>query len=244
MAAILQIDAGNSSAKWRLVDGGVVLARGRLALEADTLPQELAEALHSAGEIWLASVLDEVREAALELRLRQIKDIPQRRVRSERRCAGVENSYDDPSRMGVDRWLALLAARRRVDGRVCVVDAGTALTIDLLGADGRHEGGYIIPGRDLLETSLLAGTGRVRDMVRERWSLDPGCSTAEAVSSGAALVLASTVREALRLAGPPSPVVLFTGGDADRLCGLLDGCGAVVSDLVFEGLAIAMGDEF
>lgn len=240
MAAILQVDAGNSGAKWRLVEGGEVVARGRLDLDVDDTPAALADAARAAGEIWLASVLDERREAALEACLSRLSPIPQRHARSERRCAGVENSYEDPSRMGVDRWLALLAARQRVAGRVCVVDVGTALTIDLLAADGRHEGGYIIPGRDLLERALLSGTGRVRDAERDLWSLDPGQGTGTAVSSGAALALVGAVREALRCAGSPSPALIFCGGAGDRLLQLLDVAGITAPDLVFEGLEVAL----
>jgi len=240
MAAILQIDAGNSSAKWRLVDAGAIVARGLLALDDDETPKALALAVRRAREIWLASVLDDVRELALEERLRRLNPVPQLRARSVRRCAGVENSYADPSRMGVDRWLALLAARRRVDGRVCVVDAGTALTIDLLAADGRHEGGYIIPGRKLLEQSLLAGTGRVRDADWDTWSLAPGTDTGSAVSGGAALALAGAVREAMRQARAPRPALIFSGGNGQRLLELLDVEGIVVPDLVFEGLELSI----
>jgi len=240
MAAILQIDAGNSGAKWRLVEGGEVVARGRLVLDADETPEALTAAARAAREIWLASVLDDRRETALEERLAQLSPVRARHARSERRCAGVENSYEDPARMGVDRWLALLAARQRVAGRVCVVDAGTALTIDLLAADGRHEGGYIIPGRGLLEDALLSGTGRVRDAQRELWSLDPGQGTGAAVSSGAALALVGAVREALRYAGSPSPVLIFCGGAGGQLFQLLNVAGIVVPDLVFEGLEVAL----
>jgi type III pantothenate kinase len=240
MTAVLQIDAGNSSAKWRLVAGGEVVERGRLALDADETPAALADAVRAASEIWLASVLDDTREAALEQRLTQLNPIPLRRARSERRCAGVENSYQDPTRMGVDRWLALLAARRRVDGRVCVVDAGSALTIDLLAADGRHEGSYIIPGRDLIRHSLLSGTGRVRDADGDPWSLEPGTNTGSAVSSGAALALVGAVREALRQAGSPRPVVIFCGGSGEHLLKLLDADGIAAPDLVFEGLELSI----
>lgn len=240
MAAILQIDAGNSSAKWRLMKDGEVAGRGRLALDADETPEALARAVRSASEIWLASVLDDAREAALEERLDRLNPIPQRRARSERHCSGVTNSYDDPARMGVDRWLALLAAHRRIDGRVCVVDAGTALTIDLLAADGRHEGGYIIAGRDLLEQALLSGTGRVRDADRLLWSLEPGRDTGAAVSSGAALALAGAVREALRQAGSPRPALVFCGGAGEQLQQLLELEGSAVPDLVFEGLELSI----
>jgi type III pantothenate kinase len=241
MARILMLDAGNSGVKWRLE--GVAPApfeAGRCRLSDPPALDTLAALARCADEVWLASVLSDDDEARLLRALSTADGGRVRRAVSEAFCAGVRNSYQDPTRMGVDRWLALIAVRQRCRERACVVDAGTALTIDLIAADGAHEGGYILPGRALLETSLLTGTGRVRDAQPGRWSLAPGRSTAEAVTGGASLALAGAVREALERAGAPAPRVFFSGGDGPALLEAAGCEGDLVPDLVFEGLRVAM----
>ncbi|MEM6774539.1 MAG: type III pantothenate kinase [Pseudomonadota bacterium] len=236
MSGSLQIDAGNSAVKWRRVVNGQSLAEGRCDLrEADGLRPLMSEA-QRVDEVWISSVLSDAHEERLRNNLPD--DLPTFVAASEARCAGVTNSYEDPGSMGVDRWLTLLAARRRFSGRVCVVDAGTALTIDLLGADGVHEGGYIIAGRELMQAALFAGTARVRG-ADPGWSVAPGTSTASAVNGGATLALAGALREALRRAGDPEPRLLVTGGDGAALVDVAGFAAERADDLVFEGLEIA-----
>ena len=159
-------------------------------------------------------------------------------ARAEARTGDLSNSYIDPSRMGADRWLAMLAARRRVAGRVCVVDAGSALTIDLVSALGEHEGGYILPGVGLMEQALLLDTDRVRFDSAADYALSPGTDTASAVRHGIALAEAGAVTTALAQAGEDTPALLFSGGGGERLMALLQMGGEWVPDLVFEGLEL------
>ena len=140
--------------------------------------------------------------------------------------------------MGVDRWLAMLAARARHRGRICVVDVGSALTIDLVAADGAHEGGYIIPGPALMERALLLDTNRVRFDESIDYALSPGNSTAEAVRHGIAIAQAGAVALALEKAAADAPALYFCGGAGDMLMELLDRGGTSVPDLVFEGLEL------
>jgi len=244
---VLQIDAGNSAAKWRLVEDERILERGTSRLSVDDDPGGLEAAVTRAQEVWLASVLAPDAERQLDRVLSMGESAVVHRVRASAFCAGVRNSYTDPERMGVDRWLALLAARARYpDQRICVVDAGTALTIDLLSADGRHDGGYILPGPSLMVSALFAGTGRVRDAALEEWSDMPGTNTADAVGGGVVLGLAGAVMEALRRdrarteEQSEEPGLLLTGGYADRLLAVTGLSGTLVPDLVFEGLEVAV----
>jgi type III pantothenate kinase len=243
---ILQIDAGNSGAKWRLVADGRVAKRGSAGLHDDAELETLRRHAHAADELWLASVLGPAEDAALLSALAMEGGAGVRRARSQAHCAGVTNSYAEPERMGVDRWLALLAARARCSERVCVVDAGTALTIDWLAADGRHEGGYIIPGPALMEAALFAGTGRVRASDAGDWTPAPGTSTAAAVGSGINLALAGALREALRRDGrigdtpDAAPALLVTGGYGREILKVLGLRADYAPDLVFEGLEIAI----
>jgi type III pantothenate kinase len=197
-------------------------------------------------QIWVASVAGPEADDALAQMLLQRWGVQPWFARSTARCGAVQNSYADPARMGVDRWLALLAAWQRVQGRVCVIDAGSALTIDLLDDNGRHQGGYIIPGPTLMERALLLDTGRVRFAEDADYTLAPGISTAEAVRHGIALAQAGALALAMDRAGVTPSRVLFCGGWGQTLMGLLDRGGEFLPELVFEGLgllAAASGEQ-
>jgi type III pantothenate kinase len=183
-------------------------------------------------------VAGEAAESELESVLASRWDTQPWFARTEAVTGNLKNSYTDPSRMGVDRWLAMLAARCRKAGRLCVVDAGSALTIDLVAADGHHEGGYIIPGPGLMERALLLDTDRVRFEEDVSYSLAPGTSTAEAVRHGIAVAQAGSVALALQQADMDPAGLIFCGGGGEPLMRLVGSGGIFVPDLVFEGLEI------
>lgn len=235
MSTCLQVDLGNSRAKWRLMDQGAVLARGSFV----PLSKEMfADVPAAPRRIWVSSVAGTTIEDALATAVTRRWGVSPWFARTPARCRGLVNSYAEPARMGVDRWLAMLGARARCDGRFCVVDAGSALTIDLVGRDGRHEGGYIIPGAHLMEQSLLRDTDRVRFDESVPYLLAPGRSTAEAVRNGISLAQAGAVTLALARLGGPEPALFYCGGGAQQLNASLNRPGEVAPDLVFEGLEI------
>lgn len=234
----LQFDVGNSSAKWRLVLGAEVIARGVYRRDDEASRARLLACSDSVQAIWVASVASEEAEWHLGHMLQERWQVQPWFARSEARTGELVNSYQQPLRMGVDRWLAMLGAWRRVPARFCVVDAGSALTIDLVAPDGRHEGGYIIPGPSLMERALLLDTDRVRFAEEAVYDLAPGTSTAEAVRHGIALAQAAAVRVALEQAGEPQPRLYLCGGGAETLQRLLGGAGEWIPDLVFDGLEV------
>lgn len=236
MSNCLQLDVGNSGAKWRLVDRDSIVARGEYNAAQDESRQLLLDCTGSLDEAWISSVAAPLQEESLAGMLSERWGIEPWFARTEARTGDLINSYDDPARMGVDRWLAMLAARQRSPDRVCVIDAGSALTIDLVSAAGRHEGGYIIPGAALMERALLLDTDRVRFEEAADYALSPGTSTASAVRHGIALAQVGAVVAALIEAGDETPALFFTGGGGEHLMGLLARGGQWAPDLVFEGL--------
>lgn len=238
---VLQIDLGNSALKWRMVKDNVVLDRGMQPLAGDA-------AWHLRGislvpcEVLVASVASEENERQLTEEIRQRWSVEPWFARSERETLGLRNSYTDPERMGVDRWLAMLAAWHPRRERVCVVDAGSALTIDIVAASGQHEGGYILPGADLMQHVLMQRTQRVRfdDVIVP--TLAPGLSTAEAVSHGAALAHCGAIQLAVRMASADGACrlgLVVSGGGGSAIVALLEDVAEFRRDLVFEGLALA-----
>ena len=234
----LQLDVGNSSAKWRLLHNGVVAARGKYVAAEQASRAALLACTEQPEHIWISSVATAEAEADLARLLQDRWGVTPWFARTEARHGDLTNSYADPRRMGVDRWLAMLAGRQREEGRVCVVDAGSALTIDIVGKSGQHEGGYIIPGPLLMERALLLDTDRVRFEEEVDYALNPGSSTAEAVRHGIALAQAGAVALAIDRDGGETMQLLFCGGGGEALMQLLGRGGSYVPDLVFEGLAV------
>ena len=231
----LQLDIGNSSAKWRLVKGDTI-TRGRYVHDDERSREYLLSCTESLNQLWISSVAGATQEAELVELLEERWGVSAWFAQTGIRTGSLQNSYADPARMGVDRWLAMLGARQREQGRLCVVDAGSALTIDIVSATGRHEGGYIIPGAALMERALLLDTDRVRFDEDVDYALSPGTSTAEAVRHGIALAQAGAVALAIEQAGSDSPVMFYCGGAGEVLRALVGRGGQWVPDLVFEGL--------
>lgn len=155
-----------------------------------------------------------------------------------RRAAGVVCGYRDPARLGVDRWAAIIAAHRHYPDGVCVVDCGTAITLDVVGRKGRHLGGYIIPGFSLMQDSLVRGTA-IADCTEVPSGEEWGDDTSTAISLGSRKAVAALVEqsvERLQAAGVCDPGLLLTGGDRGEVSALIELAHDLNENLVLEGL--------
>lgn len=228
------IDIGNTRGKWLYATSDGRVVRGAAA--SDTLCDALPP-LERGTPVLVASVAVPVVDESLHITLAARGCVPWF-ARPAEALDGLTNAYAEPARLGVDRWLAMLAALQRCrDQRFCLVDAGSALTIDFVAPCGRHEGGFILPGRRLMQRALQIDTGRVRYADGDATGLVPGRSTAEAVGHGVSLALVGAVELALAGARIDHPVdrVLLCGGDAALLAPHI-GKAELAPDLVFEGL--------
>lgn len=245
---ILDVDLGNTRIKWRSSEQPGVL--NVFALD-DELPAQW-RALSSRDRLRLASVLKPEKTSAFIDSVRRLDGgVVIECARVQQDFAGLRVAYNDVSRFGVDRWLALLAIRARLSARDCVVvSGGTALTVDLLRADGRHLGGYIAPGRQAAAKSLWQNTDGLSDARQDLAPRsEPGTTTLECVAAGLTLLFRGLAHELQqRMAAELfQPQWVFTGGDAEVLLHLFTkNCGdeqisaQVVPELVLEGLAIAL----
>lgn len=240
---VLQIDQGNSAVKWRLMAADVCIDRGSTANADLVTSADLIAALAQTECVWVASVAAGEARSNLEDLCREQGAHELKFAHAAARWGDLVNSYAEPATMGVDRWLAMVGARARSEQELCVVDIGSALTIDRVAPDGRHRGGYILPGLGLMQQALKVSTAKVRYSEFPELSLAPGCSTGEAVSHGIALAMVGAVEAALREARDHEPAVILTGGSAGALQNLLSVRSTYVADLVLEGLGIVMSDD-
>ncbi|WP_404399874.1 type III pantothenate kinase [Idiomarina seosinensis] len=167
---------------------------------------------------------------------------------SQRRQNDLVNGYaDDFARLGADRWFAMLGYRGVSCQNAVIIDAGTALTIDWLHHSGQHLGGWIVPGRRLMQESLHSGTANLKERLSEQCFPEPATNTQQGMSFGVHYALVGAIAQALEVAPRIFEQqrfnVVVTGGDGERLIQSLNNKQPLlyqrIDDLVFKGLAAA-----
>jgi type III pantothenate kinase len=224
---VLLIDIGNTRLKWQL--RGKVRAQGWDTLPDDAQLGEISQVLAaSVGETSIKAVLQQRFGSKLVWFGAPRLDLPI-----------FTHCYKNPERLGVDRWLALLGTRRHCESAALVVDAGTALTVDVLSADNRHEGGFILPGLSMAQRALFQNTAKVRPFDDEsaQYSVALGQDTLSCVRQG-------LLRQALSLVQGlqqdyPQHRLFITGGDGEWLAQAL--AVPYYSDLIFDGMELCAG---
>lgn len=238
---MLLLDCGNSQLKAQFYRGGSLSETLASSYRGDWIGR-LQRWLDSITPrcCYLTSVLDAGRQQLLDQCLARRFGDEVTRFAAEAQTLDVRSAYPQPERLGDDRWLALIGAREISPGDCIVIDAGSAITLDLLAADGRHLGGAILPGFNTsLETFRRIFSYIDFDDPAIGNNADPGCSTAAAIQidydKGSAQRLPELVERWTR-AYLDQPAILLAGGDAPRVQALLRFESRIVPDLVFCGM--------
>jgi len=237
----LLIDIGNTRLKWGMVEDHRIIAGQPLVhhqvtrhellniWEKISPPQRIAVACVSAKQLF-----EQVRLAALEL----WPGVDMISVNSQAQAFGVRNAYENPEKLGVDRWLSLVAARHCYPGAACVIDCGTAITVDVLDASGRHLGGLIGPGLMLMKKSLSFGTEQLQFSEADH-AFGLAANTEAAIHSGT-LSAAAGLIEHVVARQPKNMQVILTGGDAKLVAEQLVFKPIIDADIVLRGLSIIL----
>lgn len=192
----------------------------------------------AVSAVWISNVMGPRYEREIARAVSRQLGLQASFARSEARFAGLRSGYRRPERLGVDRWLALLAAHRRAPGGVCVAMAGTALTLDAVDAKGCHLGGMIAPGMSSLRRALRDAVRFQTQAEQPRLRAILGRDTDACVGAGTLFAALGALDRAAAQATPASR--LITGGDARSLMAFLPGW-EWVPDLVLEGLWLRAG---
>jgi len=244
----LLVDVGNSAVKWALESADGIVDDDRLVHRGRDIDGQLSLAwgsLQRPAEVCVVNVAGEAMASALTAWTRQHWSLIPRFFSTGDTACGVTNAYSVPEKLGVDRWAALIGAHQQCSGAVCVVDCGTAITLDLLAANGQHQGGLILPGITMLKQVLLADTAEVKSSAEPPLASLLASSTGAAVHSGAVyMVVAAIDRLVHDLTAKQGQdlEVLITGGDAGAILTLLAQPAHHDPELVLKGLAILAGE--
>lgn len=246
MKALL-LDVGNSRIKWGILDDGDIRRTGHIS--QDRIREKGLQVLTTklprrVDDVFVSNVAGTSFATRLSGVVGMHCDCDVRFARSEKRGWGVRNSYTQPRRMGVDRWVAMIGAWAEVQKTCLVVDVGTAVTLDAIDGKGMHLGGQIIPGVSTMATALSSATSdipQVRPLpARKGAGLQMFAhNTAAAVREGAQNAVVGAIDRAIRTlqSNGYKPTTVLTGGDASRILEAFSVTPLHRPHLVLQGLA-------
>jgi type III pantothenate kinase len=245
----LLVDIGNTRIKWARLEGrrlATTEAAVHAGWDAGDFARRLLKGPRRIGRILVASVASPELNRSLATAARLAGLPAPEVVTTTRRAGGITVGYIEPWRLGVDRFVAAIGAHHLFPGKaLCVIGVGTAMTVDLISARGRHLGGAIIPAPGLMVETLLRSTSGIRRRASGGSAGGNqglfGRSTRAGIVQGSRYAAAATIErgleEARRRLGQV-PLAVLTGGGARDVRPLVRRPSKLVPDLVLRGLAV------
>ena len=223
---VLLLDIGNTRLKWALAQGSDIRFGAALVHAAPDFLAQLARSLGTLAcidAVWIADVRRSASGLGAALWVQNHFGTLPRYASTSATFEGIQNAYSDPQQLGVDRWLAMIGARKQGVAQL-IVDAGSALTLDALAADGGHLGGMIFPGADMLRRALLRDTAQVQVLAELRYRPTPQTALGEdtrtcvevAINSAAVALIDRATADLRQVLGAELELWI-TGGDGEPL---------------------------
>lgn len=246
---ILLVDIGNSRIKWSSRNAGT-LGDLQAAQYSKTEVNKCLDAhwngLPQPEKLWVANVAGEsvahqvarwtVAHWGLEPQVLQVAGT----------AGQIRHGYANISHLGVDRWLALVATWQKYGTAACIVDCGTAVTIDGLDATGTHLGGLILPGVTMMCEALSRATGGIPANDQAQVVRGLAVNTGEGVMTGCTMAIVTLIEhtvDSLKDVVTGDLVCVITGGGAGNILPWLHGRCRYEPLLVLEGLNIVMAGK-
>jgi type III pantothenate kinase len=247
---MMLLDIGNTAVKWAIQDQGKLTGRGQFVYRDGDFAGKAGVAwckLPVQQAVAAANVAGDDIQAAVTGWAEENWHVTPEYIHVTAHAAGITNAYSEPETLGVDRWAAMVAAYHQYGGPVCIVDCGTAITVDVVDATGQHQGGLIAPGASVLKQSLLEGTAGIRmtpaDDGQRLTLLASG--TQAAVNNGiyymCSAMIDRVIADIVARSGE-NTVLVMTGGDAGSLLSLSAWQPEHDPELVLRGVAILAGE--
>jgi type III pantothenate kinase len=235
-------DIGNTRIKWGLCQGGKVTAMASLPPDDGAAWHEQTRAWSLVkGANWVLAGVHPARRDRLAAWLRQQGHAPT--VIDSYRDLPLVAAVETPERVGLDRLLNAVAANavRRPGEAAVIVDAGSAVTVDLVDQEGVFRGGAIFPGFRLMSLALHQYTAQLPLVEIKDVPVMPGASTEKAIAAGILGAVAGGIDRLAREAGAtqPSCSLFLTGGDAALVAKILNPTSRLWPEMTLEGLRLA-----
>ena len=245
----LALDIGNTRLKWAAYDaarpGATLLAQGAEFLEnIDRLADGPWDALAPPASMLGCVVAGEGVKRRVQEQMEQMAawDIAPNWVVASEVEAGLSNGYDFPTRLGADRWIAMIGAYHRMLAQgparpMVVVMVGTAVTVEAIDASGRFLGGLILPGHGIMLRALESGTAGLHVPTGEVRQFPT--NTSDALTSGGTYAIAGAVErmvQHVRQHCAAEPKCIMTGGAGWKMAPSMNVPFELVDSLIFDGL--------
>ena len=238
---MLCIDVGNTRIKWCVWQGENIQQHAVAEYELQQLDALLEQWFCKLDQqdVFVSSVAGRLVNDVIELWFSKTWQKLANFVESKEFQLGVSNSYKDVHQMGVDRWIAMLAAYQRYQSAVCVIDCGTAVTLDIVDNSGKHLGGLIMPGLNMMRQSLSEGANAIR--LQDGNELLLANNTTDAVSGGCFHLLVSGLNSLYlqyKKQVKTSMACVVTGGDGEKIAKYMECDCQFEADLILYGLRL------
>ena len=243
----LAVDVGNTRLKWALYEsarvGAALHAHGAEFLEnIDKLAEGVWAALPAPDRMLGCAVAAGAIKRRVEEQMEELWDIPAHWVVPSAAEAGLVNGYDHPTRLGADRWVAMIGARHRMLARgesrpLVVVMVGTAVTVEAIDVHGRFLGGFILPGHGIMLRALESGTAGLHVPTGDVRQFPT--NTSDALTSGGTYAIAGAIErmvQHVRRHSGAEPACFMTGGAGWKMAPHMSVAFELVESLIFDGL--------
>ena len=230
----LFIDIGNSSTKWRLKYGESLCRseRGQFVDFSNYL-EEYGDKLKDLNSVYISNVSNGDHSESLKRLFKTKFNIIPSFARVTRKAAGVTCGYTNVADLGVDRWLAMIGATKKYGGNLLIVDAGTAITLDIIDSELMHLGGFILPGLRVSSKILACNASRIHDFYFDDQIKIPGNDTQSCVIGGTLFSVISVIKN---LISSYASRLVITGGDKQVIINKISEDCSVEENLVLDGL--------
>ena len=252
---ILLFDIGNTRIKWAIYHPQTAWENGNIKeytaypTAEDNIHRIFAELTETVQAVVVSSVASDNINLAITTVTKKHLGLAPWFAKPLPQTHGLSLIYKDLSTLGVDRWLGILAGWHSYKKAICVVDCGTAITLDIINTQGEHQGGYILPGLDLMQQTLTHHTHQLHlDPTTQPLQLQLGTDTQTCIDNGCMTAIIGLLKatmatmDSFTTSGEP-PTYIFTGGDAERIVHHFDSPHHHDNTLILRGLAIAWHDN-
>lgn len=240
MGKIFFLDIGNSSLKWAMASRS-----DSLVMQQKQYPEKVSyeffmqcwQDLEKPTAIFVSCVAEAKVFTAITKACDELWSLSVHKRVAVKEDFGLINAYEDAASLGCDRWCGMIAAQALSGSGFMVIDAGSALTIDLVDTSGQHLGGYIVPGLRMMQKSLALQTAQVQtdEFDSNAPSLLLANSTNKCVEAGIHLSTVKLIESVIDKHAGYS--CFITGGDANLIAALLPFKCVIIPELVLMGLA-------
>lgn len=237
-------ELGNSRLKAAVLDNGSYEYLGGVVYDGHSTVELLKSFqidAHDVEFVYACSVVDSMLSAEFTHSVQTIFKCYPTFLNTQPNCCGIQCGYTDFEKFGSDRWMAIIGACSNQTQPAFIVDAGTAITVDVV-IDQQHMGGFIVPGLETMKASLLEATGIKPEWVAHDNQLPEtllATDTSTGIAAGTLYMVSAYINTLLADLSSDTGLQFMcvgTGGDFVRLQPMLDGDFDYIEDLTLLGM--------